>query len=137
MTSKDYRKAPPGASKNSNKRNRSKDKAPKLLVLRPSRMGLAVGFLWDMAARDVEAVHGDDVHAAVRDYLKRRIDAADGAPLYGLAETVARHAARRDCVSSTHSRAGRCNERARFSREHPARPACVDAGVPQRDRPAR
>jgi hypothetical protein len=71
-------------------RNRSKGKVPKLFVLRPSLMGLAVGFLWDMAARDVEAVHGDDVHAAVRDYLKRRIDAADEAPLHGLAEPVGR-----------------------------------------------
>ena len=90
MTSLGYRKTPPGASKNSNKRNRPKDKAPRLLVLRPSRMGLAIGFLWDMAARDIEAVHGDDIPAAVRDYLRHRIDAADEAPLHGLAELVGR-----------------------------------------------
>ena len=51
-------------------------------------MGLAIGFLWDMAARGVEAVDGDDVHAAVRDYLRRRIDAPDGVPLHWWTETV-------------------------------------------------
>jgi hypothetical protein len=73
-----------------NRRNRSHDKTPKLIVLRPSLMGLAVGFLWDLAERDVEAVHGDDTLAAVRDYLKHRLDAADEAPLHGLAEPVGR-----------------------------------------------
>jgi hypothetical protein len=80
----------PNNSKTDRLRNRSKGKAPKLIVLRPSLMGLAVGFLWDMAARDVEAVHGDDVRAAVRNYLRHRIDAADEATLHGLAEPVGR-----------------------------------------------
>ena len=76
----------PNSSKTDRPRNESKDKAPKLIVLRPSRMGLAVAFLWDMAARDIEAVHGDDVVAAVHDFLKRRV--THEVPLHGWAEPV-------------------------------------------------